>query len=67
VRDKSVVWLWLGGGPPQAKTWDPKPGASDKVRTLFGDTKTALPVVAFGSHFPKLAARANRLTVVRLF
>ncbi|MSR54654.1 MAG: DUF1501 domain-containing protein, partial [Gemmataceae bacterium] len=20
VRGKSVVWLWLGGGPPQAET-----------------------------------------------
>ena len=67
VRDKSVVWLWLGGGPPQAETWDPKPGASDKVRTMFGETKTALPGVAFGSHFPKLAERANRLAVVRSF
>ncbi len=67
VRDKSVVWLWLGGGPPQAETWDPKPGASDKVRTMFGETKTALPGIAFGSHFPKLAERANRLAVVRSF
>ncbi len=67
VRGKSVVWLWLGGGPPQAETWDPKPDAPDGVRTMFGTVKTSLPGIAFGSHFPKLAERANRLTVVRSF
>ena len=67
VRGKSVVWLWLGGGPPQAETWDPKPDASDSVRTMFGVVKTSLPGVTFGSHFPKLAERAQRLAVVRSF
>ncbi|MFT5430915.1 MAG: hypothetical protein ACI9OJ_001594 [Myxococcota bacterium] len=67
VRDKSVVWLWLGGGPPQAETWDPKPDAPESVRTMFGEIGTALPGVAFGSHFPKLAERANRLAVIRSF
>lgn len=67
VRGKSVVWLWLGGGPPQAETWDPKPDAPDTVRTMFGVVKTSLPGVTFGSHFPKLAERAHRLAVVRSF
>lgn len=67
VRGKSVVWLWLGGGPPQAETWDPKPDAPDGVRTMFGTVLTSLSGIAFGSHFPKLAERANRLTVVRSF
>ena len=67
VRDKSVVWLWLGGGPPQAETWDPKPDAPASVRTMFGQIQTALPGVAFGSHFPKLAERADRLAVIRSF
>jgi hypothetical protein len=22
---KSVIWLWMGGGPSQLDTWDPKP------------------------------------------
>jgi hypothetical protein len=67
VRDKSVVWLWLGGGPPQAETWDPKPDASAAVGTMFGVVQTSLPGVTFGSHFPKLAERANRLAIVRSF
>ena len=67
VRGKSVVWLWLGGGPPQQETWDPKPDAPDTVRTMFGVVKTTLPGLTFGSHFPKLAERAHRLAVVRSF
>jgi hypothetical protein len=67
VRDRSVVWVWLGGGPPQHETWDPKPGAPEAVRTMFGTVKTSLPGVAFGAHFPKLAERAHRLAVVRSF
>jgi hypothetical protein len=67
VRGKSVVWLWLGGGPPQAETWDPKPDAPESVRTMFGVVKTRLPGVTFGSHFPRLAERAHRLAVVRSF
>ncbi len=67
VRGKSVVWVWLGGGPPQAETWDPKPDAPDTVRTMFGVVKSSLPGVTFGSHFPKLAERADRLAVVRSF
>ncbi len=67
VRGKSVVWLWLGGGPPQHETWGPKPDAPDTVRTMFGVVKTSLPGVTFGSHFPKLAQRAHRLAIVRSF
>jgi hypothetical protein len=67
VREKSVVWLWLGGGPPQQETWDPKPDAPDAVRTMFGTIPTSLPGVRFGSHFPLLAERAHRLAIVRSF
>lgn len=34
---------------------------------MFGVVKTSLPGVTFGSHFPKLAERAQRLAVVRSF
>jgi hypothetical protein len=67
VRDRSVVWVWLGGGPPQHETWDPKTDAPESVRTMFGTAKTSLPGVTFGAHFPMLAERAHRLAVVRSF
>lgn len=67
VRDRSVVWVWLGGGPPQQETWDPKPDLPSEFRTMFGETQTSLPGVRFGGHFPRLAQRAHRLAIVRSF
>lgn len=67
VADKSVVFLFLYGGPSQHETFDPKKDAPDNVRSVMGQIQTALPGVAFGSTFPGLAERANRLAVVRSF
>ncbi len=38
-----------------------------EVRSIFGEVQTALPGVTFGGTFPQLAARADRLAVVRAF
>jgi hypothetical protein len=67
TTDKAVVFLFLQGGPPQIETFDPKMTAPDTVRAIFGEVKTALPGITFGSTFPKLAALADRLAVVRSF
>ena len=67
VKDKSVVFLYLRGGPTQTETFDPKMTAPVQYRAMFGEVKTALSGVTFGSHFPKLAAMADRLAVVRSF
>jgi uncharacterized protein (DUF1501 family) len=67
VNDKSVVFLFLRGGPTQFETWDPKMTAPEQYRAMHGEVKTSLPGVTFGSHFPKLAAMADQLSVVRSF
>lgn len=67
VTDKSVVFLFLHGGPSQFETFDPKMAAPAEVRSATGEIKTALPGVTFGGTFPKLAARADKLCVVRSF
>ncbi len=67
VTDKSVVFLFLHGGPSQVETFDPKMTAPEGTRSVTGETKTALPGVTFGSSFPKLARMADRLAVVRSF
>jgi len=67
VRDKSVVLLFLQGGPPQIETFDPKMEAPAEIRSCTGDVATRLPGVAFGGTFPKLGERADRIAVVRSF
>jgi hypothetical protein len=64
---KSVIFLFLFGGPPQFETFDPKMTAPDGVRSVTGEIATSLPGVTFGSSFPKLAKRANKLAVVRSY
>lgn len=64
---KSVVLLFLQGGPTQLETWDPKPSAPDTVRTLVDCVRTGLPGVSFSSYFPRLARSINDLAVVRSY
>jgi hypothetical protein len=67
VRDKSVIFLFMHGGPPQIDTFDPKMGAPREIRSVSGEVKTAIPGVTFGATFEKLAKRADRLSIVRSF
>ena len=62
---KSIIFLHQWGGPGQHETFDPKPEAPDNVRGWYGATKTKLPGVIFGERIPKLAAMADRFTVIR--
>lgn len=65
--NKSVVLLFLQGGPPQVETFDPKLDVPDNIRSVTGELRTKLPGIWFGGNFPQLAARADRLAVVRSY
>ena len=67
TRNTSVVWLWLGGGPTQVETFDPKPDAPVEFKSTVGSVPTCLPGVQFGGVFPKMAQNADKLAVVRSF
>lgn len=67
VKDKAIVLLFLQGGPSQIETFDPKMTAPAEIRSITGEMHTRLPGVTFGGTFPRLAARADRLAVVRSF
>jgi hypothetical protein len=64
-RPKSVILLWMTGGPSQIDTFDPKPDRPPENRGPFGVTKTKLPGVIVCEHLPKLAAALDRFTVIR--
>lgn len=67
LRDKSVIFLFMHGGPPQIETFDPKMDAPSEIRSVTGEVRTEVPGVTFGGTFEKLARRAKRLSVVRSF
>jgi len=67
VRDKSVILLFLAGGPSQYETFDPKPDGPEGSTSINGHLATAIAGVRFASYLPKLAKLADRLTVVRSF
>ena len=64
ARAKSVIHLNLPGGVPQHESFDPKPEAPVECRGSFGVVKTNTGEV-FSDNFPKTAAIADKLTVVR--
>lgn len=67
ATDKSVILLFLHGGPSQTETFDPKMSAPAGIRSATGETRTSIPGVTFGATFPKLAKLANEMTIVRSF
>lgn len=67
VKDRSVVLLFLQGGPSHIEFFDPKMSAPEEVRSITGEVQTVLPGITFGGTFPKLAALADRLAVVRSY
>jgi hypothetical protein len=64
-RNKSVILLWMAGGPSQIDTWDPKPNRPPENRGPFGVIRTRVPGVLVCEHLPKQAAMMDRFTLLR--
>jgi len=64
-NNKSVILLWMAGGPSHIDTWDPKPTRPVENRGPFGVIRTALPGVNLCEHLPRQAAMLKRMTLVR--
>ncbi|HAA49903.1 MAG TPA: DUF1501 domain-containing protein, partial [Planctomycetaceae bacterium] len=62
---KSVIYVWLQGGPPQHETFDPKPDAPSGIRGVFSPIQTNVPGVQFCELLPRTARIADKLAVVR--
>jgi len=64
-KTKSVILLWMTGGPSQIDTWDPKPDRPLGNRGPFGVINTKIPGVQICEHLPKQAAMLDRFTLIR--
>jgi hypothetical protein len=67
VKNKSVIWIWLAGGPTHVETFDPKMTAPAEYRSITGECKTPIPGVTVGGTFPEIAAVADKMALIRSF
>ncbi len=62
-RARTLITIWLEGGPSQLETWDPHPGTA-----IGGTTQaigTTLPGVSIAAHYPQVAEQLQHLSVLR--
>jgi hypothetical protein len=64
---KSVIFLFMHGGPSQIETFDPKMSAPLDIRSTTGEVATTLPGITFGGTFEKLAKLTDKLSIVRSY
>jgi len=64
-RDKSVIILWMRGGPSQHETWDPKPDAPAEIRGAFGAMSTKVPGIQICDLLPKCARIMDKWSIIR--
>mgnify|MGYP001770740216 CR=1 FL=1 len=62
---RSVILLWLWGGPSHLDTFDPKPDAPAEYRGPFAAIPTRVTGVRVCELFPRVASSADRLLIVR--
>lgn len=64
-KAKSIILVYLQGGPSHIDLWDPKENVPDKVRSEFKSIDTVLPGEHVTEILPKLARQLDKTTLVR--
>src|SRR5688572_4529735 len=64
-KAKSVIMVYLQGGPSHLDMWDPKENVPDKIRSPFTNLKTKIPGINFTEVLPKLATMNDKFTMIR--
>lgn len=62
-RKKSIIVLWLNGGPATIDMWDLKPGHENGGP--YSEIETAAAGIRISEHLPNLAKQMQHLAVVR--
>src|SRR5438105_9564749 len=64
-KAKSVILLYLQGGPSHLDLWDPKPDVPDNVKSRFKPINTKTTGLQFTELLPKLAQVTDKVTMIR--
>lgn len=62
---KSVVLIFLQGGPSHIDIWDPKPDAPSNVRGEFKPIRSNVPGIWLSEVMPLLAKQMDKATLIR--
>jgi hypothetical protein len=65
ARARSVILLFLSGGPSQLDMWDLKPEAPEEIRGTFRPIATRAPGMCISEHLPRTAAVADKCCLLR--
>jgi hypothetical protein len=64
-KAKSIIMIYLQGGPSHLDLWDPKENVPDNVRGPFKSIPTKIPGTHFTEILPKLAQVNDKITMIR--
>ncbi len=54
-KAKSIILVYLQGGPSHLDLWDPKANVPDNVKSVFNPISTQIPGIQFTENLPKLS------------
>ncbi len=63
--NKSVIHVFLGGGPPHQDMWDLKEEAPVEIRGEFSSIDTSVPGIRICEEFPQIAQVMDKCVVIR--
>lgn len=64
-RAKSIILVYLQGGPSHLDLWDPKDDVPDNVRSVFKRSASKVPGMDVTELLPNLAQVTDKLTMIR--
>jgi uncharacterized protein (DUF1501 family) len=64
-KAKSIIMVYLQGGPSHLDLWDPKENVPDNVKSSFKSIPTQIPGIHFTEILPKLAKINDKFTMIR--
>ena len=64
-KAKSVLFVFLQGGPSHIDIWDPKPDAASNIRGEFKPIRSKVPGIWLSETMPLLAKQMDKATLIR--
>lgn len=64
-KEKSIIMIFLPGGPPHQDMWDLKMEAPSEIRGEFKPIRTNVPGIQVCELFPRLAQRMDKVSIIR--